>query len=428
MRTNSGVINALRPIFKEEIIFLKERLNIDIPENVCWMNRMYIYSFDKTTGEKISLYKIKAKQMHLELQKDYNNLDNINNFKTWDELVTENSSRLVMLENSSLEIIKEKLNQYKNYKKYIFVSGGKDSTITAYLVHKVDSSIPQVFNNTSLDSMYTYRYIMKQPDIIITNPKIGFYQWRKESNFIPTRIGRGCCRVFKEENMGENFNVNSKHLFFYGMRNSESKNRANYNIEWRNNRWNNQLWLGILPIISWSDMDVWLYILKNKLLFNQLYNFGYNRVGCIVACPFRTEYENILDKHILPKTYDRWQKILKDDFINNQKWNRLNCTLDEYLKGAWKGSLFREEPTEEVINEFAENKGIDFNIAKKYFNKKCGCGKRINIIDAGLTMKYYGRNVSVFLCIKCLSKVLETTKQELLEQAKDFRNQGCNLF
>lgn len=50
----------------------------------------------------------------------------------------------------------------------------------------------------------------------------------------------------------------------------------------------------------------------------------------------------------------RWENILRDDFINNSKWLVLNCTLDEYINQAWNGGVFREEPTEDVIKEYAE--------------------------------------------------------------------------
>ena len=36
----------------------------------------------------------------------------------------------------------------------------------------------------------------------------------------------------------------------------------------------------------------------------------------------------------------------------------MNCTLEEYLNVAWSGGAYREEPTEEVIEEFAKYNGV----------------------------------------------------------------------
>ena len=41
----------------------------------------------------------------------------------------------------------------------------------------------------------------------------------------------------------------------------------------------------------------------------------------------------------------------------------MNCTINEYLTQAWNGGTFRNEPTQEVIDEFVEYTGIDKHIA-----------------------------------------------------------------
>lgn len=50
----------------------------------------------------------------------------------------------------------------------------------------------------------------------------------------------------------------------------------------------------------------------------------------------------------------------------------MNCTLEEYLNTGWNGGAFREEPTREVIEEFARYNGLDVGdtkVAEQYFNK-----------------------------------------------------------
>ena len=106
----------------------------------------------------------------------------------------------------------------------------------------------------------------------------------------------------------------------------------------------------------------------------------------------------------------------------------MNCSLKEYHSN-WNGGTVRDEATEEIIQEFSEQQNLDINIARKYFNKKCTCcDKKLKKDDIGLSMKFYGRHIEKFKCIKCLSKDLEVSVKELKERAKEFKRTGCDLF
>lgn len=135
--------------------------------------------------------------------------------------------------------------------------------------------------------------------------------------------------------------------------------------------------------------------------------------------------------------YRRWQDILEKDFIDNNKWLIMNCTLEEYKLKCWNGGVFRSEPTDEVINEYAKYNNLELEIAKKYFNRYCsnGClNKRKNPLKIkdksvlGMNMKYFGRNVEKFKCKKCLMKEYEWTIEDWNQRVKDFKTQGCVLF
>ena len=120
--------------------------------------------------------------------------------------------------------------------------------------------------------------------------------------------------------------------------------------------------------------------------------------------------------------------MLEQDFINNKKACVLNCTLKEYHIN-WNGGVVHPEPSEECIKEFSEQQNLDYEIAKKYFNKTCSCcNKKLKKDDIALSMKYYGRHIESFKCIKCISKELGTTTKELKERAKQFKENGCALF
>ena len=420
----------MRLIFDNERNFLKKELNIDIPKDSAFMNKMCVKVIDED-GKWISLYRISCSNMKLELKS--NNLDKIKNkkIKTWNDLILDNKEHLDWLEVNSKSTIKHYLecDEYKNYKPTVTVSGGKDSAVVHYLVNQIINNEETVFSNTSNETHYTYKYVKSQyPDATIISPDEGFYQFVDRTGFIPTRFGRACCTTQKEMPMIKKLS-SEKRLFFMGMRKAESNTRAGYNEIWRNKRWGDKPWTAILPILNWSDLDVLLFMLYKNIPFNPIYTFGFGRCGC-TNCPFRSDYELLLNKIFLEPYYNRWMIILEKDFINNKKAPVLNCTLEEYKNGAWKSGRVREKATEDIIKEFSEQQNIEIETSRKYFNNNtCSCcGKKIKQLDVGLSLKFYGRHIKKFKCIKCISKDFDVSEQELKNRAKEFKDKGCTLF
>jgi 3'-phosphoadenosine 5'-phosphosulfate sulfotransferase (PAPS reductase)/FAD synthetase len=416
------------PIFKKYIKFLKEKnKELDfLKEGIYWCDRSIIKAFDKK-GNIIKIARLKIDDdLNLEIKKYKNK--NIE-LETWEDTINRNLSHLNDLENKSKETICKYLNKYSNRKIAILSSGGKDSTITTYLVKKCIDNPRIIFNNTSLDCTDTYRHIKKENNLIIINPKEGFYQWRKRLNFVPTRFARACCNIFKEGAMIEYLDKNDKYLFFMGMRNQESVKRSNYTDEWKNDKWKDREWNAILPIREWSELDVWLYVLKNNIDINPKYKKGYSRVGCAIACPYYAKSTWILDKYWYPKMYDRWHKILTEDFISNNKDIIMNCTEKEYHI-CWNGGKLRDKPTQEVIEQFAERERVDVDVAKNYFNHNCKeCGKKIkNKNVLAMNMKFNGRNIQEMYCKKHLKEKLNLTEDDWNNYIEQFKNQGCELF
>lgn len=418
----------MRLIFDEEREFLKRVLDLEIPKDSAFMNKMCIKMIN-SKGKWQTIYRLHCKNEKLEINNDSSKRLKEMKFKTWWELIEENKDYLLQLEENSIEIIKKYSKIYENYTMSVPVSGGKDSAIVHHLVNKVIKNEETIFSNTTNETHHTYKYIKKYyPDAKIITPAEGFYQFVERTGFIPTRFGRACCTNQKELPMIQQLDKNSKRVFFMGMRKDESKNRSKYEIEWKNNRWGNREWQGVLPILEWSDMDVLLYMLFRKIPFNQIYKFGFNRCGCTNCC-FRSDYELLLNKEFLRTYYDRWQLILEKDFIDNKKAPVLNCTLNEYKKGAWKAGVVRDKATNDIIKEFAAHQKLNINIAKKYFDKKCVCcNKKLKKDDIALSMKYYGRYIEQFKCYKCLADDLKVKPSILKNKVKEFKNQGCTLF
>lgn len=400
-------------------------MDYNLVEGYYWLDRQIIKAYDKQGN----IHKILRLYTDNKLELTYKIYDNrLFSIESWENTIERNKEKLVNLETESLNLIRHTLSNHDNHMPVIFTSGGKDSNLTMYLVRQIVDA-KGYFNNTSLDCADTYKYIKTVDNLKIMNPEEGFYQWRKRLQFIPTRFARACCTKFKEGETSKHISKDDNYLIFMGMRNEESNTRSKYEDLYQNPNWETENWQGVLPIRKWTEEEVWLYTMWKNVDINDKYKKGYARVGCAIACPFYTKSTWILDKYWYPKGYQRWQGILAEDFIKNEKWTRMNCTLEEYMTN-WNGGLVRPEPNEEVIKEFADHKGIDVKVAEKYFNHHCEvCNKKVNQADdVAMNMKFNGRNVYKFYCKKHLMELLDIDKEKWNEYIKDFKSQGCELF
>ncbi len=323
------------------------------------------------------------------------------------------------------------IDKYKDYNLFVLNSTGKDSMVVEDLCRKSNHTIKTVFNNTTLDCSDTYKIVNKHKnEWIITTPEEGFYQYIERNKFIPTRFSRNCCSIFKEGNYIKHFDDVEKAIWIMGVRNDESSKRANRQDIEHNPKWGNREWIGLLPIRKWTELDIWLYTIYHNIEINPKYKYGYKRVGCSIACPYANKSTWYLDRYYYPKMFDRWHKILENDFISNGKWCSLNCTLKEYHYN-WNGGVVREHPTEEVIKEFMKYQGIENpKIAEQYFDKKCiDCGKRIyNKNTIAMNLKLHGRSINKFQCRKCMMKQAGIDNEKWNKYIKQFKEQGCSLF
>ena len=428
----------MNPIFDEYIQFLKDtsktKVDDGLKEGYFWLDKSIIKGFDKD-GNVHKFYRIKIEDdLSLDIVKPKNNYDDIQDVElaSWNDLIDMNKTHLEDIEKKSLNLIKEKMEKFKNHTSIIPVSMGKDSMVVAYLVRSLYPDTKAVFNNTSMDVIETYRMAKKFHNCKIMSPDKGFYQYVEQDNMIPTRFARFCCRIFKVGVMVEKLDNDHPYLMWMGMRNDESSTRSGYEDEWVNTaEWGDTCWQGILPIRTWTEMDIWLYTLWKNIDVNKKYKYGYSRVGCAIACPYYTKSTWVLDKYFYKKAFDRWRRILKNDFVKHRKWLIMNCTIKEYLESAWNGGTYRDTPTEDVIKEFMEYNGIDdYDLAEQYFNKKCSvCGKRIKHKDVlAMNMKIHGRETSRFYCKKCFKNLHGLSEEDWNNRLEAFKQSGCTLF
>lgn len=276
-----------------------------------------------------------------------------------------------------------------------------------------------------------YKRIKQIPNIRIINPKIGWRQWIKNNKYnFPNIYRRSCCSTYKEGQAVKTFDNNAEMVNVMGIRKYESQKRASYEFV-MDYDFDNKLfgksnqpkaWIKLAPIIDLQNIDVWLLMLIKKLPINKRYKIGNSRVGCLI-CPYSNTYEDELIKKYYPQQYDWFTEAIQNNYDIFMA-RRLGWTKQEWTDGVWKNpmcknaDLLSKSPTDENVKYYASIKSMSEDMAKKYFNRKCGeCGKVMKENEIAMFYKLMGRYENQkddrdVLCSKCLCKKLGISKKE----------------
>lgn len=223
---------------------------------------------------------------------------------------------------------------------FVSFSGGKDSTVTSDLVMRALSNpkILHIFGDTTLEFPKTEEYVKRFKKSHPMTPVLSSRNKEKDFSGLceligpPSRVMRWCCTIFKTGAINRKltalFKDKTKILAFYGIRRSESASRSKYERETEGRKISKQN--TVSPAIDWMDFDVWLYILKRKIDFNEAYTYGYARVGCF-CCPNNSVWSEFLSKIYMPEQYGKWQAFLVDfarkigkpdaeEYVRSGKW------------------------------------------------------------------------------------------------------------
>ena len=350
----------MKPIFEKEHVFLERELGIKLPKQ-CWRKgqsillngdvKTLIIKFKVENG-KIIITKNKIDK----IIKEYKN-------KTWEEEIAENNNRLNMLRTESIEKTIEFIEEYKkehqNYELRLSHSGGKDSDVMWDILKIVFNQVGITdykidFFNTTNDTAQTYLHIkqdLPKDKLLIHNPEKGWYQWLKEDKnyYLPSVMVRNCCDKYKEGSLKKTLDKKKDCILFLGARKYESAKRSSYDWDLNeailkggkkklNMPYN---WRRFLPIVNWTDKDVWLYILRNNLKINEQYYQGFNRCGCLECC-YASDYTDLLTKENYPYLHNRWLDIVEKNYNIWGVEKRLKWTLEEWQQGKWKQGTSKE--------------------------------------------------------------------------------------
>ena len=374
-RTTKYLAADLRPVFPEERILLESLLGMEhdtLLKKSIWANNNRYYIDGKSMTLPNSIYQITdTSKITEELYKRQNEVsysffeDNIKDF------VFANLARLNYIKDEAYAFIQKEASKFPEENIVVSFSGGKDSTVTADLAVKALSnpSLVHIFGDTTLEFPstieYAHRFRDAHPDAIFQiakNDEQNFYDVCEDIG-PPARMMRWCCSMFKTGPITRIINSlyrSQQILTFYGIRKSESVSRSKYNrIEDSSDSVKIQQQTVASPIFFWKDIDIWLYLLAEKVDFNDAYRLGYDRVGCW-CCPNNNSRAQFLSKIYMPEQSKRWrdfligfaQKIGKPDpevYVDTGKWKArqggnglasasdvkikfTNCTSEDHAK------------------------------------------------------------------------------------------------
>ena len=144
---------------------------------------------------------------------------------------------------------------------------------------------------------------------------------------------RWCCTIFKTgaitRKIDSTFKDKRNILTFQGIRRAESTARSKYERESDSSKISKQH--TVAPLIDWQEFDIWLYIISNRVDFNDAYRQGFARVGCW-CCPNNSIWSEYLSSIYMTEKYIDFHKILIDFAKNVGKPDP-----EDYISsGGWK--------------------------------------------------------------------------------------------
>lgn len=339
----------------------------------------------------------------------YREICNWNTKSTYrDKLLEANEEALKELHLQGVAFIKKTKKRFRTRDIFISFSGGKDSSVTAFLVKKAIGKKPLLFSNTEIEFPETVEFIHEfarnlDLELIETSAPHSFLKMC-ENLGPPSRMMRWCCSTQKSGPINAFYTkLTRRVLSFDGIRRKESNGRSERQQITKNPKFARQV--NAYPIFEWNDLDVWLYLFKNNIPINPLYEWGFARIGCW-ACPNMGKIDSMLASYHSPDLLQRWKKFLLKYAINNGRtpdwvygnfWKMRRVTYQRFEvctenQPCTNNDIFiynfNEPITEPMINFFK----IFGDIKRKTINRTLSfhiIGKRVDIwtIIGGRTLR-----------------------------------------
>jgi sulfate adenylyltransferase subunit 2 len=202
-------------------------------------------------------------------------------------------THLDRLEAESLFIFREAVAEAEQ--PVLLTSMGKDSAVMLHLARKAFFPGPLPFPLLHVDTMWKFREMYVERDRLAAEPGIELIVHRNpeaiEQGINPFDHGPVHTDMWKTQGLKQAIDAHGFDLAFGGARRDEEKSRAKervVSLRDRNHRWNPkrqrpELWslynlrknrgesLRVFPLSNWTEIDVWAYILREKIAVIPLY-------------------------------------------------------------------------------------------------------------------------------------------------------------
>ena len=349
----TGVTKEVRPVFAEELRFLGFDRDYgwefqDCCEPLMWAEaRRYFYK-GNFVGEASGggLYEMPTlKNVTPALKIDPVDIDT---------MIKKNENIMNGLVQKTLKTVYETYLKYKSKVSvfYAAYSGGKDSIVMLDIVQRAlpHDAFVVVFGDTTMELEATYTALRRAEEHW---PTLEWYEAKANFNAeeswsmigFPARRLRWCCGVHKTApsivKLKEIYKKKHpyakkpfKVMVFDGVRAEESDARSTYSIVSDGNK--HAVQFNCSPILKWNSCELFLYIFKYNLLFNELYRYGAYRVGCKL-CPMATEWYECVLNHIYPNEVKPLLDIVSNSIT---KGFASDEERKNYLQlGGWKSRI-----------------------------------------------------------------------------------------
>ncbi|WP_407355101.1 phosphoadenosine phosphosulfate reductase family protein [Methanolobus sp. WCC5] len=269
--------------------------------------------------------------------------------QTWDDAVKANEFYMNEFVERSHKFIKN-VSSSVDRPVTVSFSGGKDSLAVLHLVSECLDDYDLLFADTGIEFPETVKNVHDVAEFYGRPLKMissGNAFWDSVDSFGPPSVEvRWCCKVCKLGPITQIINDHYENgcLTFIGQRKYESDTRAKSERVWKNPWVSNQV--AAAPIQNWTAMHVWLYIFRNDLLFNPMYENGFDRIGCWL-CPS----SSMADLVRLKETHPEMEKKLDDYLLSYAE--RMGLSEQWVRHGFWR---WKELPSQ--LKELAKRKGI----------------------------------------------------------------------
>lgn len=433
-----GVAKEVRPVYHEELRFLgfDKLYNWKIPASklpLMWAEtRRYFYK-GQFVGEAVGggLFE----------------MPNLRNVKP--DLVIEpvDVSRMLKKNESIMNglvqrTLKTIYSTYLEYCKkvsmfYVAFSGGKDSIVMLDVVQRAlpHDSFVVIFGDTTMEVSTTYDAVEK------AKKRWAFLEWyTAKTDFdaveswnkigFPARKLRWCCgvhktapslaklkQIYKEKH--SNHNKPFKVMVFDGVRAEESNARSTYSMVSDGKK--HVVQYNCSPILEWGTCELFLYILQNDLLLNDLYRYGSYRVGCKL-CPMGSDWYECLLNHIVPSEVEPLLSIVSNSIT---KHFPSEGEKRKYLQtGGWKSRIGGKELTigNNKITEIKTTNVVKFVVVEnnyKWDKWMPAIGPIIQMSEDVYAIKYKG--ISIEFSVHTEGKATIITLPTLIRSQSSIR-------